>query len=283
MRSSALLLAAALLTSFAPAAQPAAFDIVSVRPNVSDTRDETTSILPKRFSVTNHTLRSLILRAYRLHDSQLIDAPGWIAVERFDIDARVETAPADGAAGLTPMLQTLLADRFALRVRMETRQLPAYTLTRLRRDGSLGPQLEPTAADCAGQENLTLEEIRASVRDGWPPCGMAFTVMFTTRMPAGTSVQARVRRTAVSIDELAPALQSLVDRPVLDRTGLEGRFDVEYSYSPRPADPGVVSAFGPEAPGALAAVEEQLGLKLTSERTEVPVLVVESVQRPTAN
>ena len=85
------------------------------------------------------------------------------------------------------------------------------------------------------------------------------------------------------MSELAPTFQGLVGRPVLDRTSLAGRFDVEYSYAPRPADAGVNSVFGPEAPGVLAAVEEQLGLKLESERTEVPVLVIDSVERPTAD
>jgi uncharacterized protein (TIGR03435 family) len=93
----------------------------------------------------------------------------------------------------------------------------------------------------------------------------------------------RFRRSATTIDELAASFTGAVGRPVVNRTGLEGRYDVEYSYAPQPADPGVTSAFRPDTPGIFAAVEEQLGLKLDAERTEVPVLVVDAVERPSEN
>ena len=260
------------------------FDVVSVKANTGGQTETSTSELPQgRFAATNATLRSLILRAYKLHDSQLIGAPEWAGAERFDIEGRTDAPPRGGTEVLMPMLRTLLAERFGLRAHAETRQLPAYVLTRARRDGSLGPQIRTTEADCSGASVPSPDEIRASVRNGWPPCGMTFVVNFTTKTATGSSVQMRFRRSAITMDDLAPAFQSIVDRPVLNRTGLEGRYDVEYSYAPQPADPGVQSAFGPEAPGVLAAVEEQLGLKLEAERTEVPVLVIDAVQRPSEN
>jgi uncharacterized protein (TIGR03435 family) len=112
---------------------------------------------------------------------------------------------------------------------------------------------------------------------------MVFVVNFTTRTPAGSAVEMRFRRSATTIGDLAAAFAGAVGRPVVNRTGLEGRYDVEYSYSPQPADPGVTSAFRPDTPGLFAAVEEQLGLELEAERTEVPVLVIDGVERPSEN
>jgi uncharacterized protein (TIGR03435 family) len=107
-----------------------------------------------------------------------------------------------------------------------------------------------------------------------------YVVSFTTGGADGV-VRMRVRRSAVAMADFARSLQSAVERPVIDRTGLDGRFDVEYSYTPRPNDQSV--AAGQNVPFLGAALEEQLGLKLESERTEVPVLVIESVERPSEN
>src|SRR5688572_11291882 len=124
--------------------QAPAFDVASVRSNRSAQTENSIQLLPNgRFVATNSTLRSLILRAYKLHDSQLIGAPEWIDRERFDIDARAATPPPDGPEALIPMLRTLLIERFALRSHIELRQLPAYVLTRAR-EGRLGPQIRPT-------------------------------------------------------------------------------------------------------------------------------------------
>jgi uncharacterized protein (TIGR03435 family) len=82
---------------------------------------------------------------------------------------------------------------------------------------------------------------------------------------------------------LATALQATVDRPVVDQTGLDGRFDVEYSFTPQPPAAGVDSVFGPDAPTLFVALEEQLGLRLGSRRMNVPVLAIDSIDRPTEN
>ena len=82
--------------------------------------------------------------------------------------------------------------------------------------------------------------------------------------------------------DFARTLVTAVDRPVVDRTGLDGRFDVEYSYAPRPVTGPAVDAVD-NLPLLGAALEEQLGLKLESERTDVPVLVVESIERASPN
>ena len=265
------------------AAQEPAFDVASIRPNQSAAQASDIRPTPwGRFTATNATGKSLILRAYGLVDAQLIGAPPWLGSERYDIDARA-TAPPEGPEALLPHVRGLLVDRFKLKAHPETRELPAYALTFARRDQQLGSQIRPTQTDCTRATTLTQDEVRAAARDGWPPCGMAYTVIFATTTPAGNSVKWRVRRSGITMQALATALQSTVDRPVLDQTGLNGRYDVEYSFAPQPPTPGVESAFGPEAPPVSVALEEQLGLKLESRRLTVPVLVVDSVDRPSEN
>ena len=107
-----------------------------------------------------------------------------------------------------------------------------------------------------------------------------YVVSYTTGGPDGV-VKTRFRRSASLMKDFAQSLQNQVGRPVVDRTGLDGRWDIEYSFAPRPA--ADVPGFAENVPSLGAALEEQLGLKLDSERTDVPVLVIDSVDRPTEN
>jgi uncharacterized protein (TIGR03435 family) len=273
----------ALVAATTLTAQEPAFDVASIRPSQST---QTSSIQPTpfgRFTATNATPKSLILRAYGLLDAQVIGAPAWLNSEHYDIDARLAAAPAGGPEALIPMLRTLIVERFKLKAHSETRELPAYALTFARRDRQLGPQIRPTQSDCTRPSTLTPDEVRAAARDGWPQCGMAYFVNFTTATPNGNNVKIRIRRSGTTLAALATALQPLVERPILEQTALAGLFDVEYSYSPQPQPAGVDSVFGPDAPFVSVALEEQLGLKLESRRLAVPVLVIDSIDRPTEN
>ena len=123
-----------VLVSWLSAQEPA-FEVASIRPTVSGGLSGIRPMPNGRLTATNASVRSLILRAHGLHDSQLIGAPDWIELERFDIDARVESAPLGGPEALMAMLRTLLAERFQLRAHTETRELPAYALVLARKDG----------------------------------------------------------------------------------------------------------------------------------------------------
>jgi uncharacterized protein (TIGR03435 family) len=285
MRSRRLIAVIVILALAAGAAgQQPAFGVASVRRNVDGGNTSFTPRANGQLIATNTPLRTLILRAYGLHDSQLIDAPEWTAVERFDIDARAEAAP-PGPDALMPMLRTLLAERFQLKARMETRQLPAYVLVHARSDRRLGSKIRPTQADCsAGGRVMTREELAAVAKEGWPPCGQVVTISFQTTSSDGTrGASVRVRRSGVTMRDFATFLQGQVGRPVVDRTGVEGLFDVEYTFAQQPPGPSTELAAGANVPPILVALEEQLGLKLESERAQVPALVVASVERPTQN
>lgn len=278
-------LACVVLAATLRAAQEPAFDVASIRPNQTPGQRSEIQLTPAgRLNAISATPRSIILRAYGLVDAQLIGAPQWLNEERYDVDARVAAAPAGGPDSLLPHVRALLVDRFKLKARPDTRELPAYALTFARRDQQLGSLIRKTDTDCTRATSMTVDEVRAAARDGWPPCGMVYVVSFVTPTPNGNAVvKLRIRRSGITMPALATALQPTVDRPVVDQTGLAGRFDVEYSFTPQPPTPGVESAFGPEAPTISVALEEQLGLKLESRRMTVPVLVVDSIDRPTEN
>src|SRR5262249_49931172 len=127
-----------------------AFEVASVRQNKSGDLRVTMAHQPGgRFIAKNAPLRDIIKNAYELQDVRLIGAPAWVNRERYDI-----TANAAGNATTSQMrlmLQTLLAERFKLRVHHEMRELPLYELVIARRDGTTGRQLRPTDADCSGK------------------------------------------------------------------------------------------------------------------------------------
>jgi uncharacterized protein (TIGR03435 family) len=165
------------------------------------------------------------------------------------------------------MLRNLLADRFGLVLRSEKRTLPIYALVLVSKDRALGPQLVQSHVDC----ETRIAEKRPTARAGSPsgvapgdkrpPCGMLVSRRFLT---AGT----------VSIQRLAVALQSLVQRPVVDRTGLEGQFDIDLNWAKDDA------AGPPDGEPQASALREQLGLKLDPGRAPFDVMVVQSVKRP---
>jgi uncharacterized protein (TIGR03435 family) len=124
-----------------------AFEVASIKPTkVSDSA----YILNRpgdRFTATNVTLRGLITRAYRIQNNQVDGGPSWVNSDAFDVEAKAEGNPSPEQVSL--MVQALLAERFKLRMRNETRQVPIYTLVIARNDGQTGSQLKQSSeADC---------------------------------------------------------------------------------------------------------------------------------------
>jgi uncharacterized protein (TIGR03435 family) len=185
-----------------------------------------------------------------LRPEQVVDAPGWLQSERFDITAQVADVNELGGTAtiitMRPFLQALLEDRFKLRTRRESRQLPIYALVRSG-SGEPGPGLSRSTVDCA------IDEARCGFRGG--------------------GQVGRVKADAITSDILMQLLANASGRIVVDRTGLEGPFaiDLEWSQDQTTAD----------KPSIFTAVQEQLGLKLESTRGPVDVLVIEHIERPT--
>ena len=274
-----------LLVFLLAVAPLAAQDVLSViKPNASGQGGARLGVpVGNRFEASNVSVAALIAAAYGgafpLQPSQIIGLPAWAARERFDVQARQ-----DGAAVLDDvfddaslskafaLVRAVLADRFALRAHEETREGPIYVMERARPQST---GLRPTAIDCAA---ILRAGPNGSVTgpDGRPlqPCA--------ARTRGGAIVA-----TGSTMAELARVLSRIqgIEREVIDRTGLDGRFDFNLTWTPPLPPPGVdagapVSETGPSI---FTALQEQLGLKLESQRGPVRVLVVDRLERPTPN
>jgi uncharacterized protein (TIGR03435 family) len=254
------------------AAQPPvlpSFDVVSIKVNASG--DENFGFTPRPGGVliaTNVTARHIVTFAYSMQNSRVEGGAEWLDSVRFDITAKASAAATPEQMLL--MLRTLLADRFKLVMRVEARDTPVFALVRARADGRLGPQLHVSSTvdcDAARAEQARGAAIAAS--DGRPICG--------GRARAGV-----ITAGAVSMEELARNMSRLVGRVVVNRTRLEGRYDFDLKFAPEAeltAAPGIDGA-APILPSLYAALEEQLGLRLESQRAPVDVVVIDSIQRP---
>ena len=262
-RPAAVAVLACAAVTLAAQGPPPAFEVVSVKRNVSRSFPVGPEARPGgAFVSTNITLESMIRFAYALPAYRVIGGPAWTRTDRFDVDARAGRDIA--LEGMRRMVQALLADRFHLVVRTEQREMALYTLLLARDDGSLGPGLRQSAAGCA------------------PPEGRGETMEERITPNGSTST----RRTCAPITSLVSTLSSALQSPVDDKTALTGRWDSEISFlneRRRRTDPAVAASDPNEAPALLTAVQEQLGLKLESRRGPVDVLVVESAVLPSEN
>ncbi len=223
-----------------------------------------------RVTLTNRTLRYLVQFAYStfeapLHDFQIVGGPDWAERDRFDITAKMPGNPAPGVetANLARvMLRTLLAERFGLRVRTESRALPVYALVLHRPDGRLGPGLRPRPDSCEGVVRPRSSEFKEPDLRDTRLCGL---------LRGGWGV---LNYRGVGISSLfRPSALGGVDRIVIDHTGLQGVFDIDLTWA-------VDSTASPDAPSIFTAVQEQLGLRLNPTKAPLEVLVIEGAQRP---
>jgi len=234
------------------------------------------------------TLQSLILRAYGIQRYQMEGGPSWLTTDYFDIAAKAERDTATEAE-INEMLKSLLAERFGLRVHVETRQVPVYTITVARADGRLGAGLKRTSLEC----EATLEERKrtgaAAPRPSGPPAQMTPTCgLVMMGMTARTSA-ATVTIGGRPISALVTQISSELGAPVADGTGLAGLFDVALEYESTQRMPGLPPpGLDPNSTDSLpvplpAALQQQLGLKLEKGTGPLPITIVDAADHPSAN
>jgi uncharacterized protein (TIGR03435 family) len=267
------------------------FEVISVKRNVTGTPPTSIRSSPGRFTATNVPLILLLSSAYRLAPYQYAMLPSWADSERFDIAA---TAPGATLDQIALMLQALLADRFKMVTRLETRDAPIYALVVAREDRKLGPQISRSTIDCSA----ILAERQAAARSRGP--GPVPVPSVTSGQRPSCSIRATRRQTSnggvlngytagsITMARFAEILSVALEfrRQVVDRTALEGEFDFDLEYARE--RPAVAPAAGTSAtaapiddgPSVFTALEEQLGLKLESTRGPVEFLVIESVEKP---
>lgn len=227
------------------------------------------------FRVTNMTLKELIQRAYSVDPFQVSGGPAWVDSARYDVNATSEkpSKPPE----IRVMLQSLLADRFQLTIHRETRELPVYALVLAKKDGKLGPSLtQPKEGACIEYDPAHPPPITATV------CG-------TTRFNPSHGWLTIVRQ---PFDSLTKTLREVLGRAVIDKTGLTGNFDIHLEWTPDPNEvarllavlpPGVPNPPPSDGPSIFVAVQEQLGLKLESQKGPVEVLVIDRAEKPSEN
>jgi uncharacterized protein (TIGR03435 family) len=238
------------------------FEVASIKPNKSGDGRVMMSVQPGgRFTATNVTLRMMIRNAYQLQEFQITGGPSWIADERFDIAAKAEAGDTMGdpfRAEQTGqpsrgqlMIRALLAERFKLVVHNEEKEMPIYALV---------PPPDPG-------------------RGGPPPqCGIRIG---PGNMAVGGSPMSQV----------ATSLSMFAGRIVVDKTGLSGSYDFTLTWTPdqmpgagqRPPGAPEPPPIDPNGASLFTAVQEQLGLKLDSQRGPVAMLVIDRAERPTEN
>ncbi|HXS93144.1 MAG TPA: TIGR03435 family protein [Candidatus Limnocylindrales bacterium] len=259
MRSFLFLLAACVLFGQSPA-RPR-FDVASVKPS-EEKGSMYVRVLPGGHVVANAPARLILMNAYGVQFSQLAGAPDWLSTETWSVDARAEGDPTRD--DLMLMLQSVLEDRFHLKAHHENREMPVYALTVARNGPKLAP---PKEGACATPVPLR-PELSA------PPCGRVRISM----SPDGVLLEGG----SAAMAELARVLAIPLGRPVVDRTGLSGTYDIRLQVSeektgatPLPADVPGYAIF--------TNIQEQLGLKLVADKAPVDMLVIDRIDRPTAN
>jgi uncharacterized protein (TIGR03435 family) len=265
-----------LALSIAVTAQtPLEFEVSSIKRNLGTTPGGDVRRLPDgTFIATNISIRNVLGSAWPTEDFEYRNLPDWAIRNRYDITVK----PPAGASQdeIQAMWRALFRDRFKLQVHNETRDTPIYALVVARGDRRLGPQIKPSAQDCAAlaavpatpsPPRMTLpseDQIMAT-------CGSLFQ---QGRMIVGGALLSTFARTLSG---------GVVGRIVEDRTGLEGYYALTLTYSATarpgadvPADPG-------DAPSIFTALTEQLGLKLEPARKSLQTVVIDHIEPPTEN
>jgi uncharacterized protein (TIGR03435 family) len=225
----------------APHAQRPAFEVASIKRNLSGTLNSGMNNQPGgRVIVINMSLRQLVRGMYRLPDYQLANNAGdWLSTDRWDITAKAEGDPP--FEQLVLMLRALVTERFSLVTHQERRDMPIYALVMARSNRAVGPALRPSSKDCSVPNSCNVF--------GDPGV---------------------LKATGRTMDDLARNLsQMALGRMVVNRTNLPGAFDIELMWNDT------------EGPSLFTALQEQLGLKLESDRAPADVLVIDSAKRPT--
>jgi uncharacterized protein (TIGR03435 family) len=263
-----VLAAVGIVNAQAPA-EPPHFEVASIKPNPpGGVSTGMVRFLPGgRLSAQQVLLRFFIQNAYDLRPFQILGAPDWINSAGYDIEAKAEGDSNPDQMRL--MMQKLLEDRFKMKAHRETKEMPVYELAAAKGGLKLP---EPKEENCTSPDT---DGPGAAV-----PCGRA---MVRIGRMGGVQIQGG----KIGIGELIRILANLMGRIVIDKTGFTGVFDAHLEFGLDDALAGLPHPPGPREetsmPSVFVAIQEQLGLKLESAKGPVEVLVIDHVEKPSAN
>jgi uncharacterized protein (TIGR03435 family) len=242
------------LPAMAADADPS-FEVATIKPRLGGSL-KAIGMRGRDFHALNSTLSELIGFAYGLQSKQIVGGPAWLDKGRFDINGIPDAEGQPSTTQWKAMVRKLMADRFNLKLHQEKQELAVFALV----VGKNGPKLKKNESGDPYPGHTTQQRVPDEVK--WSVLNM-------------------------TMEEFASMLQnSVVDRPVLDRTGITGRFDFECSFA---ASGGQVDGIplpqgiDTNLPDLFTAVQEQLGLKLESTKGQVPVLIIDHAELPSEN
>jgi len=236
-----------------------AFEVATIKPSDPNRPGKVFTVRGPDVVTVNTTLVDLATMAYDLHARQLVGLPAWAESDKYDITGRPESPGQPSVAQLKIMLQKLLADRFQLKFHRDKKELSVYAIT----VGKTGSKLTKSQADPNSLPGLFF---------GRAPAGMSFNVRNATLAEVGSVLQGNV-----------------LDKPVVDQTGLSEKYDFTLKFTPDQGMAGFGPAPPPPAdnadapPDLFLAFEQQLGLRLVSTKAPADVLVIDKVEKPSAN
>jgi uncharacterized protein (TIGR03435 family) len=231
------------------------FEVATIKLTPPDFKGKGFGGPPGSFQTRGTTLNDLIMYAYRVHTKQIINGPDWMDTDKFDITAKADTPGQPNEKQSQVMMQKLLVSRFGLKFHEDKKEMSAYVLTVAKG----GPKLDKSEAD-ANTPNA-----------------------FFFRQLGDLTIR------NITMPNFASWMQTVLDRPVVDHTELQGRFDGRLKWNP---DETQFAIFGPpphpstaaDAPPDLyKAIQEQIGLKLEAAKVPVSVMVLDHVEKPSDN
>jgi uncharacterized protein (TIGR03435 family) len=253
----------------------AEFEVESVKPNTSAAPIVRIFMAPgnPRFAATNINLRMLITFAYTVKNFQISGGSGVIDAGRYDIEAKAADSKPT-LEQIRSMLQTLLADRFKLAVHRETKEVPIYALAAAKGGTKL---VESKEGGCVGFDPASLPG------PGQPQ-----------RMFCGLLIGPNTAKGGkIAMKEFTDGLSNILGRPVVDKTGYTGNFDLALEFSQEGVD--MVGLFGgapfsggkpsddDSRPSIFTVLQDQLGLKLESQKGPAEVLVIDHAEKASEN
>jgi len=251
------LLASCVLAAQKPSTSPT-FQVATIKPVESTPKSARYIVMqgPHRFVEKDYTLKLLIAAAYNLNPKAVSGGPSWIETDHYDILALTPGKTQPSHDQQMVMLRTLLADRFKLAFHHESKVFSIYSLEIVKG----GSKLKPSAAPATDQPAL-------------------ISTVYPQRilMPA---------RNASMADFVSVMQRAILDRPVVDKTGLTGRYDFNLEWAPDESQFGGEVAAAPSdapIPPFFTAIQQQLGLKLEATRGPIEAIVVDHAERPSAN
>jgi uncharacterized protein (TIGR03435 family) len=224
------------------------WEVSTVRPADPDSHSDGFHLNGRNIFIENQSVETMLLVAFGVHRKQLASVPDWVSTARWDVKGVPDVAGEPSMKQFEGMVQKVLAERFGLKFHWEKRDLSVYGVTVAKG----GMKLAKSVGDPNGPPDMTGN---------------------------GGVGQRMIRFTNTSMDDFAISMEFEMDKPVVNQTGLSGRYDFILNWATNET-----ATSDPNAPpGVFTAIQEQLGLKLAPVKAQADVIVIDHVERPSAN